>query len=147
MVSIKGGEKAVAALQKMAQRVSAARSVRVGFLEGSTYPDGTSIPMVAAIHNFGAPAAGIPPRPFLSNVVARGKKQWPKQVASLLKNNDYDASATLTTMGEGIKGQIQTEITKGSFTPLKPATVKRKGFAKPLIDTSTMLNSVAYEVK
>ena len=146
MATVKGGEKLVVALEKLAQKLSGARAVRVGFFEGSTYPDGTSTPMVAAIQNYGAPAAGIPPRPFFSNVVARGRKQWAEKVRMLLKSADYDTARTLTLMGEGIKGEIQKEINSGSFTPLLPATVRRKGFDKPLIDTGHMLNSVDFEV-
>jgi hypothetical protein len=118
----------------------------VGFLEGATYPDGTSVAMVAVIQDFGAPNAGIPPRPFFRNVVAEGKMTWGKSLVTILKDNDYDAKRALKLMGEGIRGQIQNSITNGSFTPLKPATVRRKGFDKPLIDTGHMLNSVDYEV-
>lgn len=147
MAKVTGGEKVVVALEDLAQKLSGPNTVRVGFFEGSTYPDGTSTPMVAAIQNYGAPGAGIPPRPFFSNVVARGRRQWPEQVRTLLKANNYDVERTLTLMGEGIKGQLQTEINKGSFVPLRPATIARKGFDKPLVDTGHMLNSVDYEVK
>jgi hypothetical protein len=30
---------------------------------------------------------------------------------------------------------------------LKPATIRRKGFAKPLVDTGHMLNSIDHEVE
>lgn len=147
MAVISGGEKLEARLQELAQKVSNPATLRVGFLSGAAYPDGTSVPMVAAIHNFGAPAAGIPPRPFFSNVVARGKTTWGDKLVDVLKAVDYDAKQALLRMGEGIKGEIQDEINNGSFAPLKPATVRRKGFDKPLIDTAHMLNSVDYEVK
>lgn len=147
MAKISGGEKLESRLKELAEKVSNPGTLRVGFLEGSTYPDGTSTPMVAAIHNFGAPGAGIPPRPFFSNVVAKGRRTWGQALVSLLKQEDYDATRALQLMGEGIKGQIQNEINNGSFTPLKPATVRRKGFDKPLVDTGHMVNSVDYEVK
>jgi hypothetical protein len=146
MAKISGGEKLEARLKELAEKVSNPGTLRVGFLEGSTYPDGTSVPMVAAIHNFGAPGAGIPPRPFFSNVVAKGRRTWGAALVTLLEQNNYDAKKSLRMMGEGIKGEIQKEITNGSFAPLKPATVRRKGFDKPLVDTGHMLNSVDYEV-
>lgn len=146
MAKVSGGDKIESTLKELAEKIGTASAVRVGFLEGSTYPDGTSVPMVAAIHNFGAPGAGIPPRPFFSNVVAAGRKKWGKTMVSLLKQNDYDAEKTLRLMGEGIKGEIQNSINNGAYAPLKPATVRRKGFNKPLIDTGHMLNSVDYEV-
>ena len=147
MAQLKGGQKLEATLKRLAEKVSNPGTLRVGFLRGATYPDGTSVAMVAAIHNFGAPAANIPPRPFFSNVVARGRKTWGKAIGAILESVDYDAKKALTQMGEGIKGEVQAEITSGSFAPLKPSTVRRKGFSKPLVDTSHMLNSVDYEIK
>lgn len=147
MAKISGGTKLESYLKKLAEKVSNPGTLRVGFLEGGTYPDGTSIPMVAAIQNFGAPAAGIPPRPFFSNVVAAGRKKWGTSLLKILKANDYDAKRSLELMGDGIKGEIVNSINNGSYIPLKPATVKRKGFDKPLIDTAVMVNSVNFEVK
>jgi hypothetical protein len=146
MAKVSGGGNLESRLEELAEKISTANAVRVGFLEGSTYPDGTPVPMIAAIHNYGAPAAGIPPRPFFSNVVAAGRKKWGNTLVSLLKQNDYDAAKVLRLMGEGIKGEIQNSINNGSYTPLKPATARRKGFDKPLIDTGHMINSVDYEV-
>jgi hypothetical protein len=48
-----GGAKLKARLKEIEERLSKASSVKVGFLAGSTYPDGTSIPMVAATQEFG----------------------------------------------------------------------------------------------
>ena len=36
-------------LREIAEKVGKANSVRVGFLEGATYPDGTPVPLVAAL--------------------------------------------------------------------------------------------------
>lgn len=146
MAKISGGEKLESALKELAQKVSNPGTLRVGFLAGATYPDGTSVASNAAFQNFGAPGAGIPPRPFFSNVVAKGRKTWGKILADLLKTNDFDAKESLLLMGEGIKGEIQNSINNGAYAPLKPATVRRKGFDKALVDTGHMLNSVDYEV-
>jgi hypothetical protein len=54
--ALSGGEKLKAYLDTISNRLAAAGgqpSVQVGFLEASTYPDGTSLPMVAAIQEFG----------------------------------------------------------------------------------------------
>lgn len=56
MPALTGGEKLQAYLAKIAGNLASAGNepaVRVGFLEGVTYPDGTSLPMVAAIQEFG----------------------------------------------------------------------------------------------
>lgn len=56
MPTMTGGDKLMAALKAIDQRLASAGSqpnVRVGFLEGTEYPDGTSLPMVAAMNEFG----------------------------------------------------------------------------------------------
>jgi len=63
-----------------------------------------------------------------------------------LKHNNYNARRSLELMGEGIAGQLRVSIRETNAPPLAPATIAAKGFAKPLIDTGHMWNSVAYEV-
>lgn len=111
------------ALQELSKRLSTAKEVKVGFLEGATYPDGTSVPMVAAIQNFGAPAKGIPPRPFFTNMVKEESPTWGKKLAKVLQAADYDASVALGRMGEGIKGQLQASIRKTDEPALSPVTL------------------------
>jgi hypothetical protein len=146
MATISGGQKLAAALAKISRGVSQPATLRVGFL-GGTYPDGTSIPLVAAVNEFGAPSRGQPPRPFMRNMVAKRKGEWPKAIAGLLKANDYDAVKTLETTGETIEGQLRQSIIDLVSPPLAPSTIAKKGFSKPLIYHSIMINSVAHEVK
>jgi hypothetical protein len=127
MGAIKGGDKLVAALAKISAGVSKPATLSVGFLEGATEPDGTSIPMIAAIQEFGAPKAKIPPRPFFRNMVAAKSPEWPKAVGDLLKETDYDAVKTLGQAGEGIKGQLQQSIIDTNEPALSPITVMLRG--------------------
>lgn len=136
-----------AALRVLKRNLSKAKTVRVGFLEGGTYPDGTSIPLVAAINEFGAPSRGQPPRPFFRNMIAKEKSGWPASIEADLKATNYDAKKTLNRLGTRVKGQLQQSILDLMEPPLKPATIARKGFSKPLIDTSVMLNRVDFEVE
>jgi hypothetical protein len=144
--SVKGGDKFAARLKQIADRLGVNPTVSVGFPVGSTYPDGTSLPLVAAINEFGAPSRGQPPRPFMRNTVAKHGKDWPKAAAKLLKDNDYDAHKTLALVGEGIKGQMQQMIHSGVPPPLAPSTAKRKGHAQTLIDTGFMWQHITVEV-
>ena len=146
-MQIKGGEKLKAALDKIAQSVTKPATLQVGFLEGATYPDGKSVAMVAAIQNFGAPARGIPPRPFFSNMVKDKSPEWPEALGKVLVAKSYDATAALELIGQGIKGQLQQSVVDTNSPPLSPRTIARKGFDKPLIDTVTMQNSADYIVK
>jgi hypothetical protein len=146
MAEISGGERLEAHLRKIAAKLSKGGLLKVGFLEGATYPDGTSVATVAAIQNYGAPSRGIPPRPFFSNMVEEKSGDWGDSLAAILKENDYDVTKSLELMGKGIEGQLRESIVNTNSPPLAEKTIARKGFAKPLIDTSNMINSVDSEV-
>lgn len=119
-------------------------SVRVGFMEGATYPDGTPVAAVAYWNEYGG--SDRPPRPFFRKMIAAESPAWADKMAALAKSKKYDGPAVLAMMGEDIKGALQQSINDFTDPPLAGSTVAAKGFAKPLIDTGHMLNSVAYEV-
>lgn len=147
MVEITGGDKLRDRLAELSRQVSKPALLRVGFLESATpYQDGTSTPLVAAIQEFGAPSRGIPPRPFFRNMVAAKRGEWPDAIAQLLQANNYDATVTMNIVGQAIAGQLRQSIHDTNAPPLVPSTIARKGFAKPLIDTGHMYNSVNHEV-
>lgn len=123
MVTIKGGDKLSAALAEIAKNVSKASEVDVGFLEGSTYPDGKSVPEIAVYQEFGAPKAGIPPRPFFRTMIEAKSPEWPEAVGDLLVANKYDAAKTLGQTGAAIKGQLQQSIIDTYAPPLSPITL------------------------
>ena len=148
-----------AKLREIAAKVRNPGTLRVGFLENATYPDGTSVAMVAAVQEFGSPAQGIPPRPFFRNMIAEKQASWGRAVAGVLRSTDMDATQALKQVGEGIKGQLQQSIINTNDPPLAPATIAAKskggtsaaklgvdGPAKPLIDTGTMIKSVDWEI-
>lgn len=146
MALIRGGAAVEARLARIAAAVGQSARLRVGFLAGATYPDGKPVAMIAAIHNYGAPRAGIPPRPFFDNMVIRRFREWAAAIAGLLKRNDYDAARSLDLAGAAIAGQLRQQIIETNSPPLAPSTIRRKGFSKPLIETSHMINSVDHEV-
>ena len=147
MATVKGGQKLEEALRQMAQNVSKPGVLRVGFLENARYPDGKPVAMIAAIQEYGAPSVGIPPRPFFRNMIAAKSGEWPEAIAGLLKSNDLDAQKTLGQAGAAIAGQLRESIRDLWEPPLAQSTIRRKGHAKPLIDTGHMLQSVDFEVK
>ncbi len=120
------------------------KKVSVGFLEGATYPDGTSVATVAAAQEFGTDT--IPPRPFFRSMVAAKQGEWGPALAVQLTKTGFDVEKSLRRAGEGIKGQLQQSILDTNSPPLAESTVKAKGFDKPLIDTGVMLRSVDYRV-
>lgn len=147
MVKIVGGDNLSARIKEIAANVSKAAEVQIGFLENSTYPDGTSVPMVAAIQEFGAPARNIPPRPYFRGMIRDHVREWPEAVANLLVANDYDSAVTLDQTGAAIAWQLRQSIVDFTSPPLSPKTIARKGFDKPLIDSSVMINRIEHAVK
>lgn len=146
MATMRGGDKLETALARISRGVSHPATLRVGFLEGATYPDGKPVALIAAVQNFGAPSRGIPPRPFFGNMIAKKKGEWPAAIAGLLKANDYNAAKALSIAGEAIAGQLRQSIIDTNEPALAASTVARKGFSKPLVATGHMLNSVGHEV-
>lgn len=61
MPDMTGGEKLQKYLEELENNLSSGTGLKVGFLEGATYPDGTSVPMVAAVQEFGG-SIDIPAR-------------------------------------------------------------------------------------
>ena len=125
------------------------RVVNVGVPEGKREEDGTPVAMIAAVHEFGSPSQGIPERPFLRVAVQRNRQKYVRlnriNLVKMLRGQATVEQA-LGQLGEMAKGDVQTEIRSGDFAPLKPATIKRKGSSRPLIDTGQMVQSIAWEL-
>lgn len=145
MATIKGGEKFQKALARIAAALGEPATLRVGFLEGSTAPNGDSMPLRAALNDYGH--GSTPPRPFFRNMVAAKSPEWPDAIAGLLKSTGYNGHHTLELTGEAIKGQLQESILDLWSPALAPSTIKKKGFDKPLIEHGDMINAAAWEVK
>lgn len=122
MSEVSGGDKLKAALDQIAKKLTSAAKVEIGFFEDQTYPDGTPVALVAAVQQWGAPSRGIPPRPFMTKVVADHSAEWPDQVATLLKANDLDAKKTLGQMGALIESEITDAIFEFDGVPNSPVT-------------------------
>jgi hypothetical protein len=147
MATIRGGEKLEAALKEISKRVNKKALLRVGFLEGATYPDGQSVAEVAVFNEYGVPSHNQPPRPFFRNMIAAKEHEWAPALGMALTANDYDVDKSLDLLGVGIEGQLRASIVELTSPPLAPSTVARKGKSKPLIDTGHMLNSVDHDIK
>jgi hypothetical protein len=151
-LTLTGGEKLRARLRDLAGRLGRKKAVRVGFFESATYLTGRRGPArrvadVAAYNEFGSPAAGRPPRPFFRMTVARGRGHWGSDLGKILRHTGFDAERSLGLMGELIAGELRQQIVDFASPPLAASTVKKKGFAKPLVGTGTMLRAVDYRVE
>lgn len=127
MATIKGGDKLDKALVWIAKQFSTASSVDVGFLADALYPDGTSVAMIAAIQEFGAPRAKIPPRPFFRTMIQKKSPEWPRQIAQALRDNRLNARKTLAQTGALIASELQQSIIEVTSPALSPVTVMLRG--------------------
>lgn len=150
MAKVRGGEKLRRFLRRAeaAQRRGGVKSVEVGFFDSARYPDGTSVPMVAAVHEFGSPRMNIPERPYFRRaLVGLEKELGPILEAGVDPKTMVLDAQTAGLIGEATKARIQQSITDLDSPPLAPATIARKGSSSPLIDTGKMRASVAWKVK
>lgn len=121
---LRGGEKVRLILEQAVVNIDKASQVAVGFMEGAFEPDQeTSVAMVAAIQNFGAPKVGIPPRPFFTNMIQQNMGNWGGMVANAAKKFDYDAVKILEEMGKEIEEELQISIKATNEPPLSSTTL------------------------
>jgi hypothetical protein len=175
MVTLTGGDKLDAFLRDLERRATRGGTLRVGFLEGATYPDGTSVAMVAVTQNYGSPARGVPPRPFFSNMIADKSPSWPASFETVFRSANYDGHKALELFGQGVAAQLRASIITTSDPPLSPVTLLLRdrfptddgytfadvlqarrdiaageavpsGHSNPLVWGGTLLNSVDAEV-
>ena len=144
MAVLSGGQNVERYFRDLAQKVRRGGTLEVGFMSSATYPDGTSVALVAALNEFGTSRA--PPRPFFRNMISQKSSGWGPAAGKLLVANNYDVRTTLALVGEGIKGQLQQSIASNTPPPNAPSTIARKRHSRTLIDTGQMLNSVTYRV-
>lgn len=141
--TLSGGDALMPKLEEIARSMGGG-SVSVGFMEGATYPDGTPVAAVAFWNEYGA--GGSPPRPFFRRMIAGESPTWVPKMARLAKATNYNGSQVLGLMGEDITGALKQSINALTDPKLAQSTIAAKGFAKPLVDTGHMLNSVTYKV-
>lgn len=173
-VEVTGGQRVAKVLAELGSRMGSGAVVKVGFLEGATYPaaakarlasqkrdsarvkaqlkqmaSAAGVPLrvaqVAFWNEFGTTRA--PARPFFRGMIAAKSPDWGRDMAKAIKAKGYSVEQALALMGERIKDQLQKSIVDFASPGNAPSTIRRKGFDKPLIDTGTMQRSVDYVVE
>lgn len=139
-------------LNKVASQLES-KQVKVGFIDGATYPDGTPVAMVAATNEYGRPENNQPPRPFFRNAIADHEVEWTDAVARGIRAG-YPVEQVLEVVGAQIQGDVQESIATLIDPPLSPTTLhirrtrkeRRTDSTKPLVDSKVMIGDVNYEV-
>lgn len=142
---IRKNPKAIKELKEQMAKLRA-KAVYVGLPAGT---DGELV-MRGAVHQFGSEKRNIPPRPWLDKGAEQGADKYKKLAKNKITDvvtGDLSVDKYYQTLGEISVAEVRKYLRNGDFTPLSPATIKRKGSSKPLIDTGQLRNSVTYEVK
>lgn len=116
---------------------------------------------IAAVHEYGSTAAGIPARPFLRPAIKRHQKEYLAHMEAGLKAELAGETGTLrkklAQVGAKAAADVKLYVTAGAPLPPPnaPATLKRKqsktrkGSSKEprtLVDTAQMINAVTYKL-
>lgn len=125
------------------------KEVDVGYFAGeSSEPNGTDTAAVAIFQEFGT-SRGIPSRPFLQQTLYQNSSKWSVTAGlfalRLLKGGSADGM--LNQIGKQAQMDVQQTIVTGAFTPLSPETIRRKGSAKTLVESGTMLGATNFKVR
>jgi len=163
-VSVVDRDRGAKALMKRASDLKG--RVRVGILadapktEASTEGAGESeeeplsLLEVAAIHEFGAPDAGIPMRSFIRATVDQHADEI-KRLQAVLAGHVIAGRMTedqaLNALGAKVAGWMQARIAAGIEPPLAPETIERKaggkGGSTPLINTGQLRSAITWKVE
>ena len=117
----------------------------------------TGIGMVelAAIHEFGSPAAGIPERSFIRATFAKNHDDLARltaQLAGQVFRDEMSIARALGLLGTWGAAQVKAFIAEERVTPRlsdSPAgrrTIHRKGSSVTLVDTGRLINAIQFEV-
>lgn len=111
---------------------------------------GITVVELAAIHEFGSPAARIPERSFVRRTFAENRTELSSlqaRIAGRLVAGALTGFQALSILGSWASTAIKKTITGTHIPPpLAPATVARKGSDRPLVDSGQLLNAITYAV-
>ena len=124
--------------------------VKAGILADNKTLSADGVPVVEyAIYNeFGT--AKIPARPFVGTTHDEEGRQWigtvDKNLEAMLLSKQR-TQTELDILGRRMMTDIKRKIDSITSPPNSPATIKRKGSDKPLIDDGVLRREINYEVK
>lgn len=136
--------------------------VSVGVHSDEQGADGTTMALIAGVHEFGAPSRNIPARPFIRPTFDENRGRYERLMvrAARLAMAGTSLRVGLALVGQQVTADIQRRIRAGISPPLAPSTLARRGRRTaesgaannvftgptPLIDTGRLINSIRYVV-
>ena len=128
-------------------------SVEWGYGPNSGYhEDGRPYSEIAAAHEYGAPRnkmynnkfghpAPIPQRDFFTQTI-EGVDVLPKAIDRLTtRKGVFDSKRAVEFVIESLKLRLKEVIDYGNFEPNSEATIAKKGFNKPLVETGGLADA------
>jgi hypothetical protein len=125
------------------------KSVVIGFPKGwNPYPNGTSVALIATVHEFGSAIRNIPPRPYFRTTLQKNNfyKSLREMTFKKVIRGELSQSVAMHQLGDTIANDIKDAIIDVDSPALKVETIKNKGSSNPLIDTGHLKQSVTYKV-
>jgi len=122
-------------------------SVEVGWHEDADpYDNGKAVAEVAYDNEFGNSQRGVPQRSFFRTTIHEKESEWVRKTAALVKKGRA-ARVVMDLVGNEIQGNVQEKIQSiAAAGGNSEATIARKGFDSPLIDSSHMLKTISKKV-
>lgn len=147
---------AKAMIERIRALAASKATVRVGVLTDAPKKKRESVSgkyslvEVAAVHEYGAPAARIPQRSFIRAPVdehAADIARLQKVLLAQVVEGKIELKPALDAMGSKIAAWCQNAISDGIAPALAPATVAKKKSSKPLVDTGQLKSSITWVVE
>lgn len=118
---------------------------------GSASHAGRRISLVelATVHEFGT--STVPERAFIRRTAIEGRHDFGVALSLLARQvmlGRIQPQYGLSRLGAFASTQVRSRIATGAYLPppLKPATIARKGHARPLIHTGQLLSAIRSKV-
>lgn len=146
-----------AGLERLMSSLKKAGKARVGILGGdatrSDNEGGTiNNASLGMVQEMGSTSRNIPPRSFLRMPLLHRRAELAKAMQTSTFKDAFesgDKEKALKILGVAAENIVQDAFQTSGFgrwKPLKAATIKAKGSAKPLIDTAQLRRSISSEV-
>lgn len=137
-------------IEKLLRKTAKTLHIAVGILQDQQVENGFSMVDLATVHEYGSKDGHIPQRSFIRSTCDAQRNNHLKLI-SVLQGKIVDGALkvrqALTQLGEIVSKDMMQTINRGIAPELKPATVRRKGSSKALIDTGRLKGSITHEVR
>lgn len=126
-------------------------SVLVGVRADAGEHEDLTMVELAAVHEFGSEAAGVPERAPIQRAFAdmTKLKAMKEKIAKGILEGKITKAQGMEILGQWGASEIRRVITEGAGVtpPNAPDTAARKGSDRPLVDTGRLINAYSYKVE